>query len=134
MLIFRSVADTEEELPKVAERLDLVGYNLEHSPATPAHEQNDPVGSIRRMRELADAHEIALALGPDHDFALSHGAAMAPYVDFFVLQIQRQQTNPPVVLDFVSSLVPQLRAANPGTADQRPGAHRRRSGRAHRPD
>lgn len=70
------------------------------------------MGSISRMRELADAYEMALALGPDHAFALSHGVAMALYVDIFVLQIQRQQSNPPVVLDFVSELAPQLRAAN----------------------
>lgn len=37
---------------------------------------------------------------------------MAPYVDIFVLQIQQQQTNPPVVIDFIVPLVPQLREAN----------------------
>ena len=38
---------------------------------------------------------------------------IAPYVDIFVLQIQRQQTNPEVVREFVEPLVPLLRAANP---------------------
>jgi hypothetical protein len=38
---------------------------------------------------------------------------IAPYVDYFVLQIQRQQTNPATVKAFVEPLVPQLRGANP---------------------
>lgn len=113
MLIFKSVKAAEEQLPGLADQIDIIGYNLEHGPGTPPDEQADPVASIQRMRALADAHSLALALGPDHNFALSHGVAMAPFVDIFVLQIQRQQTNPPVVIDFIAPLVPQLRAANP---------------------
>jgi len=113
LLVFKSVVEAEQQLPGLAGKIDIAGYNLEHGPGTPADEKADPVGSIQRMRALADTHGLALALGPDHDFALSHGVAMAPYVDYFVLQIQRQQTNPPVVMDFIVPLVPQLRAANP---------------------
>ena len=91
----------------------MIGYNLEHGPGTPAAEQADPLSSIQAMRELADSYGLQLAFGPDHDFALSHGVQLAPFVDMFVLQIQRQQTNPAVVADFVTPLVPQLRAANP---------------------
>jgi len=112
MVVFKSASEAEERLPGLAHQIDVVGYNLEHGPGTPAGEQTDPVGSIQRMRVLADAHDLVLALGPDHDFALSHGVAMAPFVDIFVLQIQRQQTNPPVVIDFIVPLVPKLRAAN----------------------
>jgi hypothetical protein len=53
---------------------------------------------------------LKLALGPDHRFALSDGVALAPYVDLFVLQVQRVQTQPATVLDFVLPLVPQLEA------------------------
>jgi hypothetical protein len=113
MVVFKSAADAEQLLPELASQLDAIGYNLEHGPGTPPDEQADPAGSIQRMRALADAHDLVLALGPDHNFALSHGVALAPYVDIFVLQIQRQQTNPPVVEEFVVPLVPQLRAANP---------------------
>lgn len=112
MVVFKSAKEAEEQLPGLADQIDVVGYNLEHGPGTPEDEKADPVGSIQRMRVLADAHGLVLALGPDHSFALSHGAAMAPYVDIFVLQIQQQQTNPPVVIDFIVPLVPQLRAAN----------------------
>jgi cell division septation protein DedD len=39
--------------------------------------------------------------------------AMAPYVDIFVLQVQRVQTEPETVRDFVLSMVQGLRQANP---------------------
>ncbi len=113
MVIFKSITDTEELLPDMADEIDIIGYNLEHGPATPANEQQDPLGSIKKMRELADAYDLQLAFGPDHDFALSHGVQMAPFVDIFVLQIQRQQTNPRTVAAFVEPIVPQLREANP---------------------
>jgi hypothetical protein len=113
LVVFKSLAEAEQYLPDIAAQIDIAGYNLEHGPATPAEEQADPVGSIKKMRDLADMHGLDVALGPDHNFALSHGVAMAPYVDFFILQIQRQQTNPPVVHEFVTNIVPQLRSTNP---------------------
>ena len=113
MVIFKSVAETEQILLDMGNDIDVIGYNLEHGQTTPEEEKADPVGSIKKMRELADEYGLELALGPDHDFALSHGVEMAPFVDIFVLQIQRQQTNPQVVKDFVVPLVPQLREANP---------------------
>jgi hypothetical protein len=113
MVIFKSVEETEQLLPDMAGEIDIIGYNLEHGPATPAGEQQDPVGSIKKMRELADVYDLDLAFGPDHDFALSHGVQIAPFVDIFVLQIQRQQTNPRTVAAFVEPIVPQLREANP---------------------
>ena len=93
--------------------IDILGYNLENGQTTPPEELADPIGSIKAMRTLADENDLGLAFGPDHDFALSHGVEMAPYVDIFVLQIQRQQTNPPIVEEFVLPIVPKLRAANP---------------------
>ncbi|MDX1414839.1 MAG: hypothetical protein R3293_11660 [Candidatus Promineifilaceae bacterium] len=113
LVVFKSLAEAEQYLPLMADQIDIAGYNLEHGPVTPPEEQADPVGSIQEMRALADNYGLDLAFGPDHDFALSHGPAMAPYVDYFVLQIQRQQTNPPVVQEFVTTIVPQLRDANP---------------------
>lgn len=113
MVIFKSVEETERLLPDMASEIDIIGYNLEHGPATPAGEQQDPVESIQKMRELADAYDLELAFGPDHDFALSHGVDIAPFVDIFVLQIQRQQTKPQIVAEFVEPIVPQLREANP---------------------
>ena len=113
MVIFKSITETEQFLRESDVDIDIIGYNLEHNQITPAGEKADPVSSIKQMRALADEYGLELAFGPDHDFALSHGVQMAPYVDIFVLQIQRQQTNPAVVEEFVAPLVPQLREANP---------------------
>lgn len=113
LVVFKSAAEAERLMPTVADQVDIVGYNLEHSPANPVDEQADPVGSAKRMRALADQYGLRLAFGPDHDFAVSNGVAVAPYIDIFVLQIQRAQTEPAKVHDFVGPLIPQLRQANP---------------------
>lgn len=113
LVVFKSAAEAERLVPGIANKIDIIGYNLEHGPANPTDEQSDPVRGAQRMRALADQYGLKLAFGPDHDFAVSHGAAIAPYVDIFVLQVQRVQTQPKTVLDFVQPLVPKLRAANP---------------------
>ena len=94
-------------------RFDIIGYNLEHGPSNRPDEQADPVGSVIKMRELADQYGKELALGPDRSFAISDGAEMAPYVDMFILQVQRVQTEPETVRNFVEPLAEQYRAANP---------------------
>ncbi len=113
LVVFKSVAEAERMVPGIADRIDIIGYNLEHGPITPIDEQAGPVGSVRRMHDLAQQYGLILAFGPDHDFALSHGVAVAPYVDVFVLQVQRVQTRPAAVLDFVLPLTERLRQANP---------------------
>lgn len=113
LVVFKSIADAERLLPNIANQIDIIGYNLELGPANPADEQANPVKSARRMRALADEYNLTLAFGPDHDIALSDGVAIAPFVDIFVLQVQRVQTEPETVDDFVRPLIPRLRAANP---------------------
>jgi hypothetical protein len=113
LLVFKSYTEAERLLPDIADKVDIIGYNLEHNTASPADEQANPVASVQRMRDLADEYDLTLAFGPDHDFALSHGVAIAPFVDIFVLQVQRVQTEPQTVYDFVLPLIPQLREANP---------------------
>ncbi len=111
--MFKNVADAEELVPRLADKMDIIGYNLEHGPANRPDEQADPVGSVKRMRALADKYGKELALGPDRAFALNDGVAMAPYVDMFVLQVQRVQTEPDVVREFVAPLAQALRRVNP---------------------
>jgi len=113
LLVFKSATEAERLIPGIANQVDIIGYNLEHDPANPADERDNPVASVRRMRALADKYGLVLAFGPDHDFALSDGVEIAPFVDIFVLQVQRVQTEPQTVFDFVLPLVPQLRKANP---------------------
>lgn len=113
MVIFKSLAEAQSALPEIAEEIDVIGYNLENTPGSPVDERTDPLASVQAMRAQADEYGLQLAFGPDHDLALEHGVDIAPYVDIFVLQIQRQQTRPEVVAEFVEPLVPQLREANP---------------------
>jgi len=113
LVIFKSVADVEQLMPLIGDKFDIIGYNLEHGPSNRPDEIADPVGSVIRMRALADRYGKELALGPDREFALNNGPAMAPYVDIFVLQVQRVQTEPQTVREFVMPLVQQLRRANP---------------------
>lgn len=113
LVVFKSAADAERLLPHIHDRLDIIGYNLEHGPANPFDEQADPVGSIMGLRRVADEYGLRIALGPDHNFALSHAEAMAPYADILVLQIQRVQTEPATVYDFVLPLISKVRRANP---------------------
>ena len=113
MVIFKSVYLAEAILPHIADRVDIVGYNLEHGPLNPLAEQNDPVASVRRMRALVDTFGLRLALGLDHDFALSHGAELAPFVDIYTMQVQRVQRRRQTVRDFVVPMAAAVRAANP---------------------
>lgn len=113
LVVFKNAADVEELVPRLADKIDIIGYNLESGPANRPDEQADPVGSIRRVRAVADQYGMQVAFGPDRAFALSHGVQMAPYADIFVLQVQRAQTEPQTVREFVVPLVAQLRQANP---------------------
>jgi hypothetical protein len=113
LVVFKSIREAEQALPHIADRIDIVGYNLEMGPNNPSDEQANPVGSVRRMHDLAHQYKLLLAFGPDHDLALSDGVAVAPYVDIFVLQVQRAQTEPATVFDFVLPLIPELKRANP---------------------
>jgi hypothetical protein len=113
LLVFKSATNAEEAAAQLPGRVDILGYNLEHGPLNPLEEQNDPLAAILRMRALADQYDMQLAMGPDRRFAESHGPALAPYVDIFVLQVQRAQTDPQSVYDFIVPLVGRLRRANP---------------------
>ena len=113
LVVFKSIAESEQLLPTLADKIDIIGYNLENGPGYPADEQADPVGSVKRMHDLAQQYDLPLAFGPDHRLALSDGVAIAPYVDILVLQVQRVQTEPDLARDFVLPLMPRLRRANP---------------------
>jgi hypothetical protein len=113
LVVFKSAADVEELVPRLVDKIDIIGYNLESGPANRPDEQADPVGSIRRVRAVADQYGMQVAFGPDRAFALSHGVQMAPYADIFVLQVQRAQTEPMTVREFVVPLAAQLRQVNP---------------------
>ena len=113
LVVFKSVADARALLPHIADQFDIIGYNLEHGPANRPDEQADPIGSVIRMRELADEYGKEVAFGPDRAFAEEMSVDAAPYVDIIILQVQRVQTQPETVRGFVEPLATQYRRANP---------------------
>ena len=113
MVVFKSATLAEQLVPRLGGYLDLIGYNLEHGPINPLAEKQDPVAAAQRMRALADQQGLGLAIGPDHDFVVSHGVLMAPYADQFVLQVQLVQEQPELVRSYVLSTSNALRQANP---------------------
>lgn len=112
-VLFASAAEAEAMVPNLVGKIDIVGYDLEHWPATPAEEQADPVAAVQRLQALARQYDLRLMLGPDRRFALEYGAEMAPYADRFSLQLQRMQNKPDALRAFALPLIHDLRQANP---------------------
>jgi len=113
LVVFKSIRDAQRAISVMGDRFDVIGYNLEAGPATPPDEQARPVEAVRFMHELAQQNGKLLAIGPDRNFALTYGAEIAPFVDIFVIQIQRIQTEPDIVHAYVLPLAEELRRANP---------------------
>jgi hypothetical protein len=113
LVVFKSVAEAERFVPRIADQIDIIGYNLENGQGYLSKELADPLSNVKRMHDLARQYDLLLAFGPDHNLALSDGVAVAPYVDIIILQVQRVQTDPATVFKFVLPLIPQLRQANP---------------------
>lgn len=113
MVIFKSASQIAQFLAGNAGAIDIVGYNLEpgqqHDPA----ELANPVAAAKAVRAIANQYGKAVAIGLTHDLTLQYGAAMAPYADIWVLQIQRAQNDPALAGEFVSQMLPALQRANP---------------------
>ncbi len=113
LVVFKSAEDAIRLLPHIHDEIDIIGYNLEHGPANPMIEQENPLEYMERLREAADEYDLEVALGPDRAFALSHASQLAPYADYVILQIQKVQTEPETVYDFVLPVLRGVRLANP---------------------
>lgn len=113
LVVFKSLRDAQRGLEIMGDAFDIVGYNLESGPATPPDEQANPVAAVRIMQEIAVQDGKLVAIGPDRNFALTYGPQIAPYVDIFVIQVQRIQTEPDLVRAYVRPLAAALREANP---------------------
>ena len=98
---------------RYADIVDYIGYNIEHWPQTPDSEQLDPVGTVRRLKEFADSHNLMLTVGPDRRFDDQYGAAMAQFADNYVLQLQAYMQNPDTFAAQAIRRTARLRAANP---------------------
>ena len=113
MVIFKSVAQISQFLASNANALDIVGYNLEPGQTHDANELANPVAAAQNVQAIARQYGKLVAVGLTHDLTLKYGAAMAPFADIWVLQIQKAQNDPAMAGEFVSQMVPALTKANP---------------------
>jgi hypothetical protein len=113
LMVFKSIRDAQRALQIMGDAFDIIGYNLETGPGTPPDEQANPVEAVRLMRDIATGSGKLVAIGPDRNFALTYGPQLAPFVDIFVIQVQRIQTEPDLVREYVVPLAAALREANP---------------------
>lgn len=113
MVIFKSASQIQQFMAGNASSLDIIGYNLEPGQANDPAELANPVEAAKSVRTIAQQYGKAVAIGLTHDMTLRYGAAMAPYADIWVLQIQKAQNDPAMAGEFVGQMVPALRKANP---------------------
>ncbi|MDQ2872347.1 MAG: hypothetical protein M3R35_04365 [Candidatus Eremiobacteraeota bacterium] len=105
-----------------------VMYDCENWDFTPANEQADPVGYMRKFAALAHAHgymvigalgiDVMDVIAPSNNkwtaFEQSGIAAkIAPLVDFYHIQSQRLEQTLPQYVAFTQAIEQQVRAANP---------------------
>lgn len=113
MVIFKSVSQIQQFLATNAGALDIVGYNLEPGQTHDANELANPVAAAKAVQSMARQYGKQVAIGLTHDLTLQYGAAMAPFADIWVLQIQKAQNDPQMAAGFVNQMVPALTKANP---------------------
>lgn len=113
MVIFKSAAQIQQFLASNAGALDIVGYNLEPGQQNDPAELANPVAAAQSVKTLAQQYGKQVAIGLTHDLTLKYGAAMAPFADLWVLQIQKAQNDPAMASEFVNQMVPALTKANP---------------------
>lgn len=113
MVIFKSASQIQQFMTSNASALDIIGYNLEPGQTHDTAELANPVAAAKAVQAIARQYGKAVAVGLTHDLTLQYGAAMAPYADIWVLQIQKAQNDPRMAGEFVSQMVPALQRANP---------------------
>lgn len=113
MVIFKSASQIQQFLASNANALDIVGYNLEPGQTHDVGELANPVAAAKAVQAIARQYGKQVAIGLTRSLALQYGAAMAPYADIWVLQIQKAQNDPALASEFVNQMVPALQRANP---------------------
>lgn len=110
---FESVAEAQATTPGLADRIDLVYYDLGPWPEVSAEEQEELLATVRALQQLVQTYDLGLALGLDWRVASTSGSELAPYADLIILQAQRVQDDPSLVSELIVPLVQELREAEP---------------------
>ncbi len=115
-LLYNSAAVAEADLPAIMAGTHpptILGYDFEHRTQTPADEQADPVGSVRRMRTLADQYHIRLLFAPDRTYGQQLAGSVAPLVDSWAFQLQQFITDTTAIHTYADPVLDQVLAAHP---------------------
>ncbi len=106
----------------------IVGYDDEAWSYTPSNEQLDPIDYTIKFAQLAHAHGFKVISMPAEDLMnnlssesdkyaafVSYGMAraVAPYVDYYHIQAQDLETNPPAYAAYVQTIAQQVHSVNP---------------------
>ena len=116
-LLYNSAAEAEAGLPALmagANPPTILGYDFEHRTQTPADEQADPVGSVQRMRTLADRYHIPLLFAPDRTYGQQLAGSVAPLVDSWAFQLQQFITDTAAIHTYADPVLNQILATHPG--------------------
>jgi hypothetical protein len=109
---FISSADIVANAQRVKDLgFEFVDFNLE-SGLSPAADNSDVVGAMRRAADAAHAVGLRFRATPSHAYTTRYGTQIAPFADSYHIQAQALQSTPSAYTSYVRSIVPQLRAAN----------------------
>lgn len=112
-VVFTSIEEAKVLVPVWADRMDIIGFELEQWSSSSADERSDPVGAVQELAELAERHRLKLAGRLGRRFAAEYGAELAPHLDLVALQTQRLQADPDGLQSFALPTIATLRRANP---------------------
>jgi hypothetical protein len=112
-VVFESIEEAKALVPTWADKMNIIGYELDQWPTGPAEEQADPMTAVQELTKLAERHRLELAVSLDRGFAEEYGAQLAPHLDLIVLETQRLQADPAGLRNAALPLIAALRRANP---------------------
>jgi hypothetical protein len=112
-ILWTSWTDAERQFATIPSGATIICYDPEHWDQTPAEEQQNLPGTVKRAAEFAHARGMKLLVAPDLQFDQEHLADVAPYADAVLLQGQRLQDNPARFATFLKGMIQTARAANP---------------------
>jgi hypothetical protein len=114
VMVWKSWAAMQQELPGLVGQIDLVAYNPEHNSPTPQSELDSLPATVQAAYTLAHNNGLKLMVVPDRQLDDQYVTQVAPYSDIFVLQGQRLEGNLNQFARWVAPKVSAVHTANPG--------------------
>jgi hypothetical protein len=112
VVVFASWADAESALPSLSDPQTIIAYDPEHWAQTPTNEQQNLVATVARASKDTHAAGHLLMVAPDRQFDDQYASQLAPYVDYYIVQSQRLESNPSTFQSWTKGMISQIRGAN----------------------